>query len=220
MGVLTKSCRQAVPARRQPAGFTMIELLIAILILLVGIVAVADLVPTAIRSNLRNRGDSTGLIVAQRFLEVMATQAVTVCQVTQPCPPNDFHFIDTDGNWVSMGRPPVPPTRNLALGCILTTAAQAPLPAGVCDFSQPPTAGYSRMYTYFSPFEIDPATGQPRQYVFDVRWHVNTLAATVGGTDRVVAKVITVSVRSVAARALQPVTQVPPATVRQLVSWR
>ena len=45
----------------------MVELLIAIMIMLVGIVAVAKLVPQAIDSNFKNRNDSTALIAAQRL---------------------------------------------------------------------------------------------------------------------------------------------------------
>jgi Tfp pilus assembly protein PilV len=49
----------------------MIELMIAIVMLLIGVVAVAQLVPNAMQSNFRNRYDSTGLILAQRQLEQM-----------------------------------------------------------------------------------------------------------------------------------------------------
>ncbi len=57
---------QRFSRNRAAAGFTMIELLIAIVILLVGVVAVAQLVPNAIRSDFRNRYDSTALILAQQ----------------------------------------------------------------------------------------------------------------------------------------------------------
>ena len=56
---------QRFSRNRAAAGFTMIELLIAIVILLIGVVAVAQLVPNAIRSDFRNRYDSTALILAQ-----------------------------------------------------------------------------------------------------------------------------------------------------------
>jgi len=69
---------QRFSRNRAAAGFTMIELLIAIVILLVGVVAVAQLVPNAIRSDFRNRYDSTALILAQQQMEQMVEQNLTV----------------------------------------------------------------------------------------------------------------------------------------------
>lgn len=222
------SARHSLHSPVGQSGFTMIELLISISILLVGIVAVAQLVPAAIRSNLRNRSDSTALIVVQRQLEVMAIQSMTVQQNLAIA---DFNFIEDDGDWdndpadgladdftIYLGRNPGGPGVTEA-GCTLTTPAQAPLPVGVCNFMAAPVPGYSRMLSYSSLFEIDPGRGVPRQYVFDVRWHVTTVATLVGGITPVVAKVITVSARSIAARGFEPVASVPPATLRRLVSW-
>lgn len=223
-----RSARHSLHSPLGQSGFTMIELLISISILLVGIVAVAQLVPAAIRSNLRNRADSTALIVVQRQLEVMAIQSMTVQQNLAIA---DFNFIEDDGDWDSdpadgpaddftiyLGRNPGGAGVTEA-GCTLTTPAQTPLPVGVCNFMAASVPGYSRMLSYSSLFEIDPGRGVPRQYVFDVRWHVTTVARRVGGITPVVAKVITVSARSIAARGFEPVASVPPATVRRLVSW-
>ena len=69
---------QRFSRNRAAAGFTMIELLIAIVILLIGVVAVAQLVPNAIRSDFRNRYDSTALILAQQQMEQMVEQNLTV----------------------------------------------------------------------------------------------------------------------------------------------
>ena len=60
--------RKRIWASRNQCGFTLTEVLIAIVILLVGIVAVAQLVPASIGSNSANRNDSSALVFAQRRL--------------------------------------------------------------------------------------------------------------------------------------------------------
>src|SRR5580693_5910470 len=61
-------------ARRNQRGFTLTEVLIAIVILLVGIVAVAQLVPASIGSNSANRNDSSALVFAQRQMDRFLNQ--------------------------------------------------------------------------------------------------------------------------------------------------
>ncbi len=89
---------------RKQRGFTLIELLVAMVVLLVGLVAVAQLVPAAIRLNAANRYDSTALVIAQREMEAMLNQplanntftdpqgllcpAATVCNLGNPAAPN------------------------------------------------------------------------------------------------------------------------------------
>ena len=55
----------------------MIEMLIATLMMVVGIVAMAQLVPLAIHLNAGNRDDSTALVLAQRELDEMLDQPIT-----------------------------------------------------------------------------------------------------------------------------------------------
>jgi len=63
-------------------GFTLVELAIATLVLLVGVVAVMQLVPAAMQSNLRNRYDTTAMVVAQRLLDQMMSQSIDLTQFT------------------------------------------------------------------------------------------------------------------------------------------
>ncbi len=58
------------------SGFTMIEMLIATVVFVVGLVAVAQLVPLSIRLNGANRNDSTALVFAQRELDEMVDQPI------------------------------------------------------------------------------------------------------------------------------------------------
>src|SRR5271167_4857326 len=66
-----KRCRKDWGNQR---GFTLTEVLIAIVILLVGIVAVAQLVPASIGSNSANRNDSSALVFAQRQMDQFLNQ--------------------------------------------------------------------------------------------------------------------------------------------------
>src|SRR5580698_139838 len=61
-------------ARRNERGFTLTEVLIAIVILLVGVVAVAQLVPASIGTNSANRNDSSALVFAQRQMDLFLSQ--------------------------------------------------------------------------------------------------------------------------------------------------
>ncbi len=81
---------------RKPAarGFTLIELAIATMVLMFGVVAVMQLVPAAMQSNLRNRYDTTAVVLAQRELDQMITQ-----------PLSSLQFTDADGRVVALGDP-------------------------------------------------------------------------------------------------------------------
>jgi type II secretory pathway pseudopilin PulG len=118
----------------------MVELLIAILIMLVGIVSVAQLVPMAIDTNFRNRNDSTALIAAQRLLEQMAAQPLDVQSTVQspgincidapPDPVNTYYFCDQDGDLILLG------AQDTTLGASVTTENGCPLAAaGQIDFT-------------------------------------------------------------------------------------
>ena len=110
-------------------GFTLIELALASVILLVGIVAVAKLVPTALHSNRNSRSDTTATVIAQRELDQMVSQPLT-----------SLNFTDMDGNVINLGSPATP---NVVLGgpVILNGANEQ------INFNVPPVAGYNYNYT-------------------------------------------------------------------------
>src|SRR5487761_543744 len=81
-------------SRRKPSrqrGFTIIEMLIATLVMVVGVVGVAQLIPLSIRLNTANRNDSTALVFAQREIDQMVNQPISATTFTDPqgvlCPP-------------------------------------------------------------------------------------------------------------------------------------
>jgi prepilin-type N-terminal cleavage/methylation domain-containing protein len=171
------------------AGFTLIEVVLAILVLSVGIVAVAKVVPTAIDINFRNRLDSTAMIVAQRQLEQMVVQMLEVRQ--NPGIPA-YNFVDVDGTTVYTGAlPPIatapptqPPPAPLEQGCTVT--------GGIIDFSVPCTAP-----GYFKSASVT-------AYTYTLRWNVITMYGNDKGTIRPVMKRITVAARGEGPRAFPP----------------
>jgi len=205
--------RQTPTRNRLVAGFSMIELLISIAILLVGIVAVAQLVPVAIQSNYRNRYDSTALIIAQRQLEQMAAQELTVGDPTAPNGPyfffNSFLPATTlPSTLCNLGQaPPIfsdapanPPPAAATNGAPLVAGALAinwSLPQGAVP------AGYWN--------QVASAEG----YTYETRWNVATYYGNINGWIRPVGKRIVISTRG------GPVgTAFPPTTLVALVGWR
>ncbi|HSY30798.1 MAG TPA: prepilin-type N-terminal cleavage/methylation domain-containing protein [Verrucomicrobiae bacterium] len=131
-------------------GFTLIELMIAVVVLVVGVVAVAQLVPAAIFLNSRNRADSSSLVYAQREMDQFVNQPLT-----------SNTFTDQQGNVCNLGGSV---TFNAVVGSPVTTVGGHVS----INFTGGQVAGYSYYYT-------DPLDATTR---YDVRWAViNTGAA-------------------------------------------
>jgi prepilin-type N-terminal cleavage/methylation domain-containing protein len=141
---------------RGQQGFTLIELMIAVLVLVVGVVSVAELVPAAILLNSRNRADSSSLVFAQREMDQFVNYALTATATTPP-----YTFTDQQGMTCNLGGVTV---FNARVGSPVTTVGGHV----AIDFSGAQVGGYS--YTYTDP--TDP------NFAYDVRWAViNTGAA-------------------------------------------
>jgi len=65
-------------------GFTLTEMLIATAIILVGLVAVAQLVPASVMLNSNNRSNATALVLAQRQLEAMREVSLNTTTFNDP----------------------------------------------------------------------------------------------------------------------------------------
>jgi prepilin-type N-terminal cleavage/methylation domain-containing protein len=141
------------------SGFTMIEMMIATLVIVVGLVGVAQLIPLSIRLNGANRNDSTALVFAQRELVEMVDQPVTAATFSDPqgvlCPPATLCNLGDPAN------PKVP------VGSPIVMFNGRP----VIDFTQAQVANYS--FNYADP-------NDPFGMSYDVRWAVITYA--IGGT--------------------------------------
>jgi prepilin-type N-terminal cleavage/methylation domain-containing protein len=149
--------RKSGKVSRKQSGFTLTEVLIAIVILLVGIVAVAQLVPASIGSNSANRNDSSALVFAQREMDQFLLQPLNM-SISPPA------FIDAEGFTCYLGDPTQP---NAQIGSPVTEFYNQL----VINFSSSPVPNYS--FTYHDP-------NDPFGLVYDVRWAVITTTNSSG----------------------------------------
>jgi prepilin-type N-terminal cleavage/methylation domain-containing protein len=140
---INQACRGKATEVRQ-AGFTLIEMMLACAVLMVGIVSVVQLVPASLKTSMNNRLDTMATAIAQRELDQMLSQPLTVTT-----------FQDQDGHSVSLGGAGAPGANVVMDG---QTAA--------IDFS----SDVSSVPDGFSTFYIDP--GDPNATSFELRWAV------------------------------------------------
>jgi type II secretory pathway pseudopilin PulG len=126
-------------------GFSILEMLIACAILMFGVVSVVQLVPTSLQTNVNNRLDTMATVIAQRELDQMLSQPLTVNS-----------FTDKDNNLVMLGGAGAPGSPVIMDG-----------PNAVIDFSQSAVPGYS-ISNYQDPNDPNFPNGQ----TFELRWAV------------------------------------------------
>ncbi len=137
------------PKRKGEAGISLIELLIAGAVMVVGFMAVMMLILTAIASNNRNKMDSSSAMLAQAVVEQIKSTMIPGTTSLTDCA-GATHTIDTAG----------------ATG----GGAGASLSGADIDFSQAtPPAGYHM------DFAICNVANTSATY--DVRWNVKTITA-------------------------------------------
>jgi prepilin-type N-terminal cleavage/methylation domain-containing protein len=138
--------------RSSDKGFSIVEMMFATVILLVGLVAIAQLVPASIFLNYQNRNRSSALVFAQRQLDQFLDQPLT-----------STVFTNAEGQLCQLGDPAI---NNAAQGTnVVTYNNQA-----VIDFNSS-IPGYN--FTYFENPLI------PNGLQYDVRW---TVILTKNGT--------------------------------------
>jgi prepilin-type N-terminal cleavage/methylation domain-containing protein len=139
-------------ARHTERGFTLVEMLIATVIVVIGLVAVAQLVPTSMMMNANNRSDGTALVTAQKEMETLRGVPLGINSFTDPtgvtCP------LATTCN---VGDP----NQAGVVGSLLFNNTP------IIDYSQPLVPGYG--FTYADP-------NDPTGAVTDVRWAVVTVS--------------------------------------------
>jgi prepilin-type N-terminal cleavage/methylation domain-containing protein len=178
-------------SRSAQRGFSILEMLLATVILLVGLVAVAQLVPASILLNYRNRTDSSALVYAQRELDFMVAQPLTSSSFTDPlgvyCP---------SGNTCNLGNPATPNTLVGSPVSVTYSSNSAGQNFGqtAIDFIQSTVANYNFLYQ-------DPT--DPGGTTYDVRWAV----IITGNSGIVYSKRIILGIRQVNGNGyFQPIT--------------
>lgn len=143
------------PARRRgERGFTLTEMLMATVIVVVGLVAVAQLVPMSVMLNANNRNDGVALVLAQREMEALRSIPLnaaptftdplgTTCPIAATC---------------NAGDPTQP-------GTVVGSPTLIVNGLVIIDFGQPSAPGYGFTFT-------DP--NDPIGALNDVRWAVVT----------------------------------------------
>jgi Tfp pilus assembly protein PilV len=132
-------------------GFTLVEMLIATVIVIVGLVAVAQLVPASVMLDSHNRNDGTALVFAQRQIEAMREQPLSATTFSDPA-----GVVCPLGQTCELGDPTKP---NTIVGCPVVVFQNSP----IIDFTVAPVTGYS--FTYKDP-------NDPSETIADVRWAV------------------------------------------------
>jgi len=140
--------------RGRERGFTLVEMLIATVIVVIGLVAVAQLVPTSMMMNANNRNDGTALVIAQRQMEALRAVPLTVTTFTDP-----LGVVCPLAQTCNVGDPNQP---GLVVGSPVLLFNNSP----VIDYAQALVNGYG--YTYTDP-------NDPTGAVNDVRWAVVTV---------------------------------------------
>jgi type II secretory pathway pseudopilin PulG len=159
------SCAIQIADEKNQRGIYLIELMIAIVVLMVGILGSMSLIIVAIGTNGRNRQQSNSTVVAQMITEkIMSVPASTSPTLTITDCSGAAQNINTTGSG--------------------TGAGATLLSSGDVDFSQTlggtgAPAGYYVQYTTCG-------TGG-RQSVYDVRWNIKSLSSN--------AKLVTISTR-------------------------
>jgi hypothetical protein len=164
-------------------GFSILEMMFATVILLVGLVAIAQLVPASILLNHQNRLDSSALVFAQRELDFMIGQPLILTSFTDLsgvyCP---------GGSTCNLGTPA--PANQVQGSPVVVFNNQT-----LIDFTNPNgIANWS--FTYQDP-------NDPSGTTYDVRWAV----IVTGNNGTPVAKRFILGVRQVGGSGyFQPVT--------------
>jgi type II secretory pathway pseudopilin PulG len=134
--------------RSNQRGTSLIELMIACLVLIVGVAGCAALIPLAIGTNSKNRQQSNSTVIAQMVMEKISsvpagTSPVLIINDCVPTPNN----VNTAGS------------AGVGTGATL-------LASGDVNFNIAAPAGYGMLYTTCG--------SAGRQSMYDVRWNIQT----------------------------------------------
>src|SRR5882672_9581276 len=190
--------RTKLKTRSNQRGMTLVELLIALTILVIGMGGVMIMIATAIAQNNGTKHDSNGTMLAQMVTE---------------------QIISISGN---LNPPPVLPTETDCAGTVFTiqvTGAAAPVGAGAAIFPQPAPAGRVAGDIDFTQaagavpanyrMQFVACGDNNRQATYDVRWNVQVLGVNT--------KLVTVAARRIDQSNRTGLGYNIPVTIRTIV---
>lgn len=183
-----QSAAASRPVRQH--GFTLVELMIAVVVLAVGMLAAMLMIMMGMQSDSRNKTDTTATVLDQEVIELYST----LKKYPQPTSVNIPDCATAGAGHLSDLGQGASPTGN---GAVLYTAATAPTAAqvGDIDWTQPaPTLATSTTPGY--AMEYQTCSGD----IYEVRWNVMDLtpaAPPAGSTGRL--SLLTVSARQTSA---------------------
>jgi type IV pilus modification protein PilV len=175
---------------KRPKGFSLVELMIAVFILAVGLLACMTLLLVGMSGNSRNRNDAAATMLAQKVIEQINTMQVN----------SGVAITMTDCNGTAWS------VNTASGGAGNSSGAGADLDAltGGIDFTQSKTsvpAGYQMNY-------VACASKQDRESTYDVRWNIKYVSANTN--------LLTVSAREVFAPGRGGVLYAPPVILRTI----
>ncbi len=144
--------RESIQRGSGQAGVTMIELMIAGMVMVVGFLGMMILITTAIATNNRNKMDTNATLAAQMVFEEIRADLATGASPT---------LADCGGNTWTIG------VGSNTVG----SNTGAPLSGSDIDFSAATVTNYSMQYKV--------CTANGGQATYDVRWNVQTLSTGV-----------------------------------------
>lgn len=175
--LITAGTKKSARHHRQ-AGLSMVELLIAMLVLAVGMMGSMVLVRTAIVNNNRNKLDTTATALAQAVLEQISSRAAT----------NATNITINDCAGVARTINPNGLPGPKGAGAILLTSG---FNSGNIDFSEdlsgPLANNYAMQYVTCGAAPGTPGAAAGGQVTYEIRWNVTSMT---GFT-----KLVTVSAR-------------------------
>jgi type II secretory pathway pseudopilin PulG len=153
---------EAVFKKKPEIGTTIVELMIAMMILAVGLGGLMLLFVDSMATNNRNGRDTTATLLAQKVIEELTAQNTnaTVAVTLTDCVGNNWLIPATQGAPAPLGQ-----------GANLVTNAASPFYGGI-DFTQAfggVPAGFGMQYVDCGP--------NGTQTTYDVRWNVMTITA-------------------------------------------
>ena len=149
----------ANPKRRRNAGFSLIELLVAMTVLAVGLLGGMIVILTAIATNAKSRYDTAAVALAQSTMDriiVLSASSDTQSTNVVDCNGNSYSMTTTGGDYPGPGAP-------------LTDLSGLATGTKVIDFTAAPVTGYRMLYTVCAA-GASGNVGVPQTY--DVRWNV------------------------------------------------